>query len=87
MKDVATAIKNLSDYRSYLGAMQNRLEKTVTIVDNISENTQSAESKLRDADMAKESLQFSKSKILEQFGQVMLAHNTQDNDSVLRLLA
>ncbi len=81
------AIGNLSAYRSYLGAMQNRLEKAMAIVDNTAENAQSAESKLRDADMAEETLHFSKMQILEQVGQAMVAHTNQDADSVLRLLA
>lgn len=87
MERISKAVSNLSEYRAYLGAMQNRLERAMAIADNSSENTQSAESKLRDSDMAKESVQYSKSKILEQFGQAILAHNTQDNDSILRLLA
>lgn len=84
---VTLAIANLSEYRSYLGAVQNRLEKAMAIADNTAENTQSAESKLRDADFANETVRFSKTKILEQFGQAMLAHNNQDTDSILKLLA
>ncbi len=87
IETVQNAIDKLSDYRSYLGAMQNRLEKAMAIVDNTAENAQSAESKLRDADMAEETLHFSKMQILEQVGQAMVAHTNQDADSVLRLLA
>lgn len=83
---VQKAIANLSSYRSYLGAMQNRLEKTMKIVDYTSENTQRAESMLRDADMAKETVRFSKDRVLEQFGQAMLAHTNQDAEGVRYLL-
>lgn len=86
LDSVHLAIENLSSYRSYLGAMQNRLEKTMSIVDNASENVQRSESLLRDADMADETVRFSKNKILEQFGQAMLAHTNQDSNSVLHLL-
>ena len=87
LDSVHNAIENLSSYRSYLGAMQNRLEKTMSNVDNASENVQRSESLLRDADMADETVRFSRDKILEQFGQAMLAHTNQDTDSVLHLLA
>ena len=87
MKSVQNAIENLSSYRSYLGSMQNRLEKTMSSVDNTSENTQSAESKLRDADMADETGRYSKAKILEQFGHAMLANTNQQPDSVTQLLS
>lgn len=87
MEQVQNAIDNLSDYRSYLGAMQNRLEKAMSSVDNTSENTQSAESKLRDTDMAAEMVKYSKNKILEQFGQVMLAQTSQMTEGVTSLLA
>ncbi len=80
------AIENLSSYRSYLGAMQNRLEKTMSNVDNASENIQRSESLLRDADLADETVHFSRNKILEQFGQAMLAHTNQNSDRVLHLL-
>lgn len=87
MDSVQHAIDSLSSYRSYLGAMQNRLEKTMSVVDNTAENTQSAESKLRDTDMADEMVKFSKEKILEEFGNAMLANTNQEADAVLRLLA
>lgn len=86
LDSIHKAIGNLSSYRSYLGAMQNRLEKTMKIVDYSSENTQRAESLLRDADMAKETVRFSKDRVLEQFGQAMLAHTNQDADGVRSLL-
>lgn len=87
MDEVQNAIDNLSDYRAYLGAMQNRLEKAMSNVDNTSENTQSSESKLRDTDMAEEMVNYSKNKILEQFGQVMLAQTNQMTDGIASLLA
>lgn len=83
---VGRAITDLSEYRAHLGALQNRLEKARSIVDNASENTQSSESTLRDTDYARESVLYSKDKILEQFGQAILAHTQQDSDSVLTLL-
>lgn len=87
MDQVQNAIDNLSEYRAYLGAMQNRLEKAMSSVENASENTQSSESKLRDTDMAEEMVNYSKNKILEQFGQVMLAQTNQNSDGVATLLA
>lgn len=87
MDEVQNAIDNLSEYRAYLGAMQNRLEKAMSSVENASENTQSSESKLRDTDMAEEMVNYSKNKILEQFGQVMLAQTNQNSDGVAALLA
>lgn len=86
MDSVQTALSNLSDYRSYLGAMQNRLERTKSVVDNTSENTQNSESKLRDTEMAEESIKFSRAKILEQFGQSMLAQQNQKDSAILQLL-
>lgn len=87
MDCVQNAIDNLSEYRAYLGAMQNRLEKAMSSVDNSAENAQRSESKLRDTDMAEEMVNYSKNKILEQFGQVMLAQTNQINDGVASLLA
>lgn len=87
MDEVQSAIDNLSEYRAYLGAMQNRLEKAMANVDNTSENTQRSESKLRDTDVAEEMVNYSKNKILEQFGQVMLAQSSQMTDGVASLLA
>uniref|UniRef100_N2B036 Flagellin n=1 Tax=Eubacterium plexicaudatum ASF492 TaxID=1235802 RepID=N2B036_9FIRM len=87
MDDVKNAIDNLSEYRAYLGAMQNRLEKAMSSVENTSENTQRSESKLRDTDMAEEMVNYSKNKIIEQFGQVMLAQVNKNNDGIASLLA
>lgn len=80
------SITNLSVLRSKLGALQNRLEHTVANLDNISENTQSAESRIRDTDMAEEMVQYSKNNILQQAGQSMLAQANQANQGVLSLL-
>ena len=76
---VQSAIEALSKTRSKLGALQNRLEHTVANLDNISENTQSAESRIRDTDMAEEMVQYSKNNILQQAGQSMLAQANQAN--------
>ena len=83
---VQSAIEALSKTRSKLGALQNRLEHTVANLDNISENTQSAESRIRDTDMAEEMVQYSKNNILQQAGQSMLAQANQANQGVLSLL-
>ena len=77
MDKVQKAIQSVSDMRSTLGALQNRLENTVANLDNISENTQSAESQLRDTDMAEEMVEYSKNNILAQAGQSMLAQANQ----------
>lgn len=83
---VQNSIQKLSTLRSKLGAVQNRLEHTVANLDNISENTQSAESRIRDTDMAEEMVQYSKNNILQQAGQSMLAQANQANQGVLSLL-
>lgn len=83
---VQSSIEKLSKLRSKLGAVQNRLEHTVANLDNISENTQSAESRIRDTDMAEEMVQYSKNNILQQAGQSMLAQANQANQGVLSLL-
>lgn len=83
---IQDSITNLSALRSKLGALQNRLEHTVANLDNISENTQSAESRIRDTDMAEEMVQYSKNNILQQAGQSMLAQANQANQGVLSLL-
>lgn len=83
---IQNSITNLSALRSKLGAIQNRLEHTVANLDNISENTQSAESRIRDTDMAEEMVQYSKNNILQQAGQSMLAQANQANQGVLSLL-
>ena len=83
---VQSSIEKLSTLRSKLGAVQNRLEHTVANLDNISENTQSAESRIRDTDMAEAMVQYSKNNILQQAGQSMLAQANQANQGVLSLL-
>ena len=83
---IQNSITNLSALRSKLGALQNRLEHTIDNLDNISENTQSAESRIRDTDMAEEMVQYSKNNILQQAGQSMLAQANQANQGVLSLL-
>ncbi len=83
---VQSSIEKLSKLRSKLGAVQNRLEHTVANLDNISENTQSSESRIRDTDMAEEMVQYSKNNILQQAGQSMLAQANQANQGILSLL-
>lgn len=86
MDQIQSAINSVSEQRSYLGALQNRLEHTIANLDNISENTQAAESRLRDTDMADEMVEYSKNNILAQAGQSMLAQANQSNQGVLSLL-
>lgn len=86
MDKIQSAINMVSEQRSYLGALQNRLEHTIANLDNISENTQAAESRLRDTDMADEMVEYSKNNILAQAGQSMLAQANQSNQGVLSLL-
>ncbi len=83
---VQDAINKVSTQRSALGALQNRLEHTVSNLDNVSENTQSAESRIRDTDMASEMVNYSKNNILAQAGQSMLAQANQSTQGVLSLL-
>ena len=83
---IADAISTVSSQRSSLGAVQNRLEHTINNLDNVSENTTSAESRIRDTDMAKEMVNYSKNNILAQAGQSMLAQANQSNQGVLSLL-
>lgn len=83
---VQTAINKVSSQRSALGALQNRLEHTVANLDNVSENTSSAESRIRDTDMADEMVEYSKNNILTQAGQSMLAQANQSTQGVLSLL-
>ncbi len=80
------ALINVSTMRSYYGAMQNRLEHTIKNLDNVVENTQSAESRIRDTDMAAEMVRYSNNNILAQAGQSMLAQANQTNQGVLSLL-
>lgn len=83
---IQDAINRVSNQRSTLGAIQNRLEHTIKNVDNVIENTTSAESAIRDTDMATEMVKFSNSQILQQAGQAMLAQANQVNANVLSLL-
>ena len=83
---VQKAINSVSSQRSALGALQNRLEHTVANLDNVSENTSSAESRIRDTDMADEMVEYSKNNILAQAGQSMLAQANQSTQGVLSLL-
>jgi flagellin len=83
---VQNAINNVSSQRSALGALQNRLEHTIANLDNVAENTQSAESRIRDTDMADEMVEYSKNNILAQAGQAMLAQANQATQGVLSLL-
>ncbi len=86
MSAIQGAINVVSEQRSYLGALQNRLEHTISNLDNISENTQAAESRLRDTDMAEEMVEYSKNNILAQAGQSMLAQANQSTQGVLSIL-
>ena len=83
---ITDAVAKVSSQRSALGAVQNRLEHTIANVDNVVENTTSAESRIRDTDMAKEMVNYSKNNILAQAGQSMLAQANQSNQGVLSLL-
>lgn len=80
------AIGTVSKQRSLLGAVQNRLEHTISNLDNTAENLQSAESSIRDVDMADEMVNFSKNNIIQQAAQSMLAQANQSNQGVLSLL-
>lgn len=86
MKKVTSAIKQVSTERSKLGAIQNRLDYTINNLENYSENLTSAESNIRDTDMAKEMVNYSKNQILQQAAQSMLAQANQSNQGVLSLL-
>lgn len=86
MKAVQGAIEVVSKQRSAMGAIQNRLEHTIANLDTTSENTQSAESRIRDTDMASEMVTYSKNNILAQAGQSMLAQANQSTQGVLSLL-
>ncbi|OLS39027.1 flagellin [Alkalihalophilus pseudofirmus] len=81
-----TAIGNVSSARSNLGANQNRLEHTIKNLDNAGENLQAAESRIRDVDMAKEMMEFTRTNILNQASQAMLAQANQQPQAVLQLL-
>ena len=83
---IASALQKVSDQRASLGAIQNRLEHTINNLDNVVENTTSAESAIRDTDMATEMVKYSNNNILAQAGQAMLAQANQSNQGVLSLL-
>ena len=83
---ISDAIAKVSAQRSALGAVQNRLEHTINNLDNVVENTTSAESQIRDTDMAETMVEYSKNNILAQAGQSMLAQANQSNQGVLSLL-
>ena len=85
--DIKKALASVSKQRSDLGAIQNRLEHTINNLDNVVENTQSAESAIRDTDMATEMVKYSNNNILAQAGQAMLAQANQANQGVLSLLS
>jgi len=86
MSRIQAAINSVSTQRSTLGALQNRLEHTINNLDTTSENTQAAESRIRDTDMATQMVEYSKSNILSQAGQSMLAQANQQTQGVLSLL-
>jgi flagellin len=86
MSKVQAAIDKVSSQRSELGALQNRLEHTINNLNTTSENTSSAESRIRDTDMADEMVTYSKNNILSQAGQSMLAQANQATQGVLSLL-
>ncbi len=86
MKKIQDAIEKVSDQRSKLGAIQNRLEHTIANLDTTSENTSAAESRIRDVDMADEMVSYSKNNILAQAGQSMLAQANQSTQGVLSIL-
>ena len=83
---ISDAISKVSSQRSALGAVQNRLEHTISNLDNVAENTTSAESAIRDTDMATEMVNYSKNNILAQAGQSMLAQANQSTQGVLSIL-
>lgn len=83
---IADAVAKVSSQRASLGAIQNRLEHTISNLDNIVENTTAAESEIRDTDMASQMVEYSKNQILAQAGQSMLAQANSANQGVLSLL-
>lgn len=86
IETVNNALEKVSSQRSSLGAIQNRLEHTIKNLDTSSENLQAAESRIRDVDMAKEMMEFTKNNILQQASQAMLAQANQAPQGVLQLL-
>ncbi|MED4404243.1 flagellin [Metabacillus fastidiosus] len=86
LAQVDRALTRVTNYRSIYGALQNRLEYTMNNVDNYAENLIAAESRIRDVDMAKEIMGFTKSGILTQAAQAMLAQANQNPQIILQLL-
>jgi len=86
MAKITAAVKTVSAQRSKLGAIQNRLDYTINNLENYSENLTASESNIRDTDMAKEMVNYSKNNILQQAAQSMLAQANQSNQGVLSLL-
>ena len=86
IKSVNSAIDKVSSIRSYYGALQNRLEHTVSYLDNMGENLTASESRIRDTDMAKYMMGYVRNQILLQSGQAMLAQANQQPSSILQLL-
>jgi len=86
IETVNNALQKVSHQRSLLGALQNRLEHTIKNLDTAAENLQAAESRIRDVDMAKEVMEFTRTNILQQASQAMLAQANQQPQSVLQLL-
>ncbi len=84
---ISESLTKISEQRSALGAIQNRLEHTIKNLDNVVENTTSAESAIRDTDMATEMVTYSNNNILAQAGTAMLAQSNQANQNVLSLLS
>ena len=83
---INNAISKASKYRSYFGAVQNRMEHTIGNLDNVSENTSASESRIRDTNMADEMVDYSKNNIIEQASQYVLAQANQSTQGVLSLL-
>ena len=86
IETIKAALQQVSEQRSALGAVQNRLEHTIKNLDNVVENTTAAESQIRDTDMASEMVKYSNANILSQAGQSMLAQANQSNQGVLSIL-
>ena len=86
IEKIKVAAQIVDEQRSIFGAYQNRMEHTVKNLDNVVENTQAAESRIRDTDMAAEMVKYSNNNILAQAGQSMLAQANQTNQGVLSLL-
>ena len=86
IEDIKKAINTVSDVRGTFGAMQNRLEYTINNLDTTAENMTAANSRIRDTDMAKEMMNYTKMNVLTQAAQAMLAQANQQPQSVLQLL-